>query len=71
MDVDLLRNLLCNRCAYSVRDFVNVGANELKMQIDWEGHGLDEKVLMSGKCIVRVDPSYFRAQSRVITWRSV
>ena len=27
----------------SVRDFVNVVANELKMQIDWEGHGLDEK----------------------------
>ena len=46
---------------HSVRDFVNVVANELKMQIDWEGHGLDEKGFdESGKCIVRVDPSYFR-----------
>ena len=46
---------------HSVRDFVNVAANELKMQIHWEGHGLDEKGLdESGKCIVRVDSSYFR-----------
>jgi len=46
---------------YSVRDFVNAAAKELGMQIRWEGHGVDEKGYdASGKCIVAVDPRYFR-----------
>jgi GDPmannose 4,6-dehydratase len=46
---------------HSVRDFVNTAANELKMEIRWEGHGLDEKGFdESGKCIVSVDSRYFR-----------
>lgn len=47
---------------YSVRDFVNVAAKELGIQIRWEGKGADEKGYdnASGKCIVQVDPRYFR-----------
>jgi GDPmannose 4,6-dehydratase len=46
---------------YSVRDFVNAAAKELGMQIRWEGQGVDEKGYdASGKCIVAVDPRYFR-----------
>ncbi len=46
---------------YSVRDFVNVAAKELGMQIRWEGSGVDEKGYdHAGKCIVAVDPRYFR-----------
>jgi len=46
---------------HSVRDFVNTAANELKMEIRWEGHGLDEKGFdESGKCIISVDSRYFR-----------
>lgn len=46
---------------YSVRDFVNAAANELGMAISWEGIGIDEKGYNdSGKCIVSVDPRYFR-----------
>jgi GDPmannose 4,6-dehydratase len=46
---------------YSVRDFVNAAAKELGMQIRWEGQGVDEKgYAASGKCIVAVDPRYFR-----------
>lgn len=46
---------------YSVRDFVNVAANELDMQVRWEGQGVDEKGYdASGRCIVAVDPRYFR-----------
>ncbi len=61
---------------YSVRDFVNVAAKELGMNIRWEGEGADEKGFLlpshaSGegvggegsreeKCIVAVDPRYFR-----------
>lgn len=55
---------------YSVRDFVNLAAKELGMQIDWKGLGVDEKGFWlnpdNGKnstdtAIVSVDPRYFRA----------
>lgn len=46
---------------YSVRDFVNAAAHELGMTIHWDGIGLEEKGYDEhGKCIVAVDPSYFR-----------
>lgn len=46
---------------YSVRDFVNAAAAELGMAILWEGSGVDEKGYDSaGKCMVAVDPRYFR-----------
>jgi len=46
---------------YSVRDFVNAAVRELDMSIRWEGAGVDERGLdASGKCIVAVDPRYFR-----------
>jgi GDPmannose 4,6-dehydratase len=46
---------------HSVRDFVNVAAAELGIKINWQGKGLDEKGLdEKGKCIVAVDPRYFR-----------
>lgn len=46
---------------YSVRDFVNAAAKELGISITWEGEGADEKGFdSSGKCIVAVDPRYFR-----------
>lgn len=46
---------------YSVRDFVNAAADELGIRIRWEGKGVNEKGYdESGKCIVSVDPRYFR-----------
>jgi GDPmannose 4,6-dehydratase len=46
---------------YSVRDFINAAAKELDMQIRWDGEGVNEKGFNTkGKCIVAVDPSYFR-----------
>lgn len=46
---------------YSVRDFVNIAAKELGIEIRWEGQGQNEKGFdNSGKCIVSVDPRYFR-----------
>jgi GDPmannose 4,6-dehydratase len=46
---------------YSVRDFVNAAANHLGIQITWRGEGVDEKGFdQTGKCIVAVDPRYFR-----------
>ena len=46
---------------YSVRDFVNAAAKELDIAITWEGSGVDEKGFdANGKCVVQVDPRYFR-----------
>jgi GDPmannose 4,6-dehydratase len=46
---------------YSVRDFVNAAAAELGISIVWKGEGADEKGYdASGRCIVSVDPRYFR-----------
>jgi GDPmannose 4,6-dehydratase len=46
---------------YSVRDFVNAAASELGIKVRWEGDGVDEKGYdAAGKCIVAVDPLYFR-----------
>ena len=52
---------------YSVRDFVNAAAEELGMNIRWEGTGIDEigflepsALNLAPKAIVQVDPRYFR-----------
>lgn len=46
---------------YSVRDFVDAAAKELGITITWKGEGVDEKGYdQQGRCIVAVDPRYFR-----------
>jgi GDPmannose 4,6-dehydratase len=46
---------------YSVRDFVNLAASELGIQITWQGQGIEETGTdQHGKVIVKVDPKYFR-----------
>lgn len=46
---------------HSVREFVEVAARRLDMEIHWRGAGADEKGYLSdGTCIVEVDPGYFR-----------
>jgi GDPmannose 4,6-dehydratase len=45
---------------YSVRDFVNTAAQELDIAITWQGHGVEEKGYWGDKCVVQVDPRYFR-----------
>ena len=46
---------------YSVRQFVEAAALEIGMVVTWQGQGVDEKGYdANGKCIVAVDPRYFR-----------
>jgi GDPmannose 4,6-dehydratase len=61
---------------YSVRDFVNAAAKELGMVIKWKGEGVEEKGYLPSpaggrgaggegeglgeRCVVAVDPRYFR-----------
>jgi GDPmannose 4,6-dehydratase len=46
----------------TVRDFVNNSFNELGIEIDWKGEGVEEKGIdkSTGKILVEVDPKYFR-----------
>lgn len=46
---------------YSVRDFVDVASKEIGLAISWKGEGLAERGYDDeGKCLVSVDPRYFR-----------
>ena len=47
---------------HSVREFVELAAAEAGISLRWEGKGVEEKGLDSetGRCLVAVDPRYFR-----------
>ncbi len=46
---------------FTVREFVTLAAREMDIHITWKGHGVEEKGYdQFGKCIVQVDPLYFR-----------
>ncbi len=46
---------------YSVREFVDCAAKQLDLKLSWFGDGVDEKGYdEQGRCIVEVDPRYFR-----------
>ena len=46
---------------YSVRNFVETAARKLDMTISWVGEGVDEQGIdEDGRCIIRVDPRYYR-----------
>jgi GDPmannose 4,6-dehydratase len=46
---------------YSVRDFVEAAARHLEIKIRWSGRGDQERgINEEGKCIVAVDPRYYR-----------
>jgi GDPmannose 4,6-dehydratase len=46
---------------HSVREFVEVAAAKLGLQITWRGTGIEEEGFdQDGRCLVRIDPRYFR-----------
>ena len=45
---------------YSVRQFIQWTAEELGMQIRWEGNGVNEVGYCEGTPVVKIDPRYFR-----------
>ncbi len=46
---------------YAVRDFVKAAAEELGLELTWQGAGVEEKAFdRRGRCLVAVDPHYFR-----------
>ncbi len=46
---------------HSVREFVELAASQLEMEIKWEGAGAEEKGIdQNGNVVVAVDPRYYR-----------
>jgi GDPmannose 4,6-dehydratase len=47
---------------HSVREFVDLAAREIGVNVEWKGQGVDELGFdtATGQCIVAVDPRYFR-----------
>lgn len=47
---------------HSVREFIELSFMELGMEIVWKGSGVDEKGYdkKTGKCLIEIDPKYFR-----------
>lgn len=48
--------------AHSVREFVELAFRHVGVDIEWAGQGVEEKGInrATGKCLVEVDPRYFR-----------
>jgi len=47
---------------HSVREFVELAARRLEIELTWQGSGIDEKGIdaKTGNCMVSIDPRYFR-----------
>lgn len=46
---------------HSVREFIELAARKMDMEVRWVGEGIEERGLdASGRCIIAVDPRYFR-----------
>ncbi len=45
---------------YSVKQFINLCAKQLKMNLIWKGKGLNEKCYWNKKVIIEIDKKYFR-----------
>jgi len=46
---------------YSIKQFINITANKLKLKIKWKGKGLKEKAFdQKGNSIIECDKNYFR-----------
>jgi len=47
---------------FSVKDFINTSCNELRIDIEWQGLGIDETAIdkKTGKSIIRINPKFYR-----------
>lgn len=62
--------VLATGVSHSVRDFCRLAFAEASMTVEWRGEGLDEKGFDadSGRCLIEIDPVYFRpAEVDVLT----
>lgn len=54
---------------HSVREFVETAAKEIDLSIDWKGTGVNERGYdATGRCVIAVDPRYFRPTEVETLW---
>ena len=55
---------------FTVRYFVELAFSRINVQLDWEGHGVDEvgKCRRTGETLVEIDPRYFRPAEVDLLW---
>ena len=53
--------VICTGKQYSIKDFIDKVATELKIKISWKGKGIDQKAYdENGNCIIECNKRYFR-----------
>ena len=53
--------VICTGNQYSIKNFINLVAKELKLKIRWKGKGINEKAYNEkNKCIIECNKKYFR-----------
>ena len=52
--------VICSEKSYSVKEFVNLVSEELKMNVFWKGKGLNEVGYYNNNPIIKIDKKYFR-----------
>ena len=47
---------------HSIKDFIDIATSYLKMNVEWTGKGLNEKLInkVSKKVLIKINPKYFR-----------
>ncbi len=54
---------------HSVREFIEQAAREIALEIHWEGEGIEERGYdQQGRCLVAVDPRYYRPTEVDLLW---
>lgn len=54
---------------HSVREFANLAAKMMGLEISWKGQGTEEKGYdQNGRCIIEVDPRYYRPTEVETLW---
>lgn len=62
--------VLATNETHTVREFVELAFNEVGVEIEWQGTGVDEKGIdkATGKVLVDVNPRYFRPAEVELLW---
>ena len=45
---------------HTVKDFINLAAKYLDLDLNWKGAGIDEKAFIKDRCVIQIDPKYYR-----------
>ena len=63
--------VIATKKQYSIKDFINLVAKQLKLELTWKGKGINEKAYDKNKrCIILCSKKYFRPAEVDSFWKS-